>query len=67
MIAGADALFGEVVGEAICAPVGLGVGQAPVAADERLALGNGVDHPFPEIGQVVLHGSPNLVGGAAGA
>ena len=50
VIAGADALLGEMVGEAIRPLVGLGVGQAPVAADERLALGNRVDHPFPEIG-----------------
>ena len=48
-------LVREVVGEPVDARVGLGVGEPDVAADQRFAVGNGVDDPFPQVGEVVLH------------
>src|SRR5262249_30687882 len=55
------ALISEVVGEAVRPLVGLGVREAPLAADERLPLWGGVDDLLPQVGEVVLHGPPNLV------
>ncbi len=54
MIARADALRGEVVGELRGPVVGLRVGEPAVAAHEGLVVGDLVDHPLPQVGQVEL-------------
>src|SRR5256885_9258963 len=48
VVAGPDAGAGQVVGEPVGPLVEGGVGQPPVAADERLPVGNGVDHDLED-------------------
>ena len=57
MIAGADAVLGELVGEAVGACLELGVGQPALTADERLAVRDRVGDALPEVGEVELHGA----------
>jgi hypothetical protein len=56
VVAGADAGRGQMVGEPVGPLVEGGVGQPPITADERLALGDGVDDDLEDVGQVALHG-----------
>ena len=51
----AHACLGQVVGQAGGPLVELTVGQAAVAADEALAVGDGVGHPLEQVSQVPTH------------
>ncbi len=55
MVARTDPQAGEEVCEPVDAVVRFRVAQAHVTRDERFAVGNGVDDPFPQVGEVVLH------------
>ena len=55
MVVAADAVRREVVGEPVDAFLGVGVGEAAVAADQRFAFGDDVGDGFPQVGEVVLH------------
>ena len=60
VIACADAVCCKQIGQAGGAGVGLGEGEAALAADERFVIGDGVGDPFPQVGQVELHPSPRI-------
>ena len=55
VIARADSLRGERVGQPGRSDVGFREGQVAIRADECLVIGHGVGHPFPEIREVELH------------
>ena len=62
MVAGADAAFGERVGETGRAGVFLRERQPPVGAHQSIVIGNRVGDAFPEVGEVVLHVQPSRNG-----
>ena len=55
LVAGLDTAGEEMMGEAVGALVELGVGEAPVAGDERRPVGHRVGHDLVEVGEVELH------------
>ena len=57
MLTGLDADVDEVVGEPVRALVELAVGQAPVAGDEREAVGNRVGDDLEQVREVEFHGA----------
>jgi hypothetical protein len=60
VVAGADALAGEVVGEAVGPGVHLGVGAPRPVGHQVLALGPRVGGVLEEVGQVELHRFPSF-------
>ena len=61
VVAGADAVGGEVVREPVGARLELRVGLDPVADDQRDPVGDGVDGVFDEVGDVPGHAPSKAV------
>ena len=55
LVARLDTVVEEMMGEAVGALVELGVGEAPVAGDERRPVRHRVGHDLVEVGEVELH------------
>jgi hypothetical protein len=53
--AGLDPVVLQMVSDAVRALLEVRIGVAAVAADQRLPLGDGVDHGLEHVGDVPLH------------
>ena len=61
----ADALLGQVVGQAVGPLLELSVGQPPLAGHQALAVGDGVGHQLEQVGHVPGHGLSEPAGSAS--
>jgi hypothetical protein len=55
VVAGGDALRGEVVGQTVGSLLHFGVGAALAFSDQVLAISEGIDRRFEQVGEIELH------------